>query len=108
MFYKLINSECDLYNKIVKYSLENTSTTIGENVRYFKHKYNITDQDWYKSLNYIYNIMDKHVNNYIECDTECKASVIIELCDSRDNDLDNTQVFTRGELKYIIDLLCIE
>ena len=36
--WNLINSNCKLYNNIVKLSLNNVSTTIGENMRYFMYK----------------------------------------------------------------------
>ena len=36
----LENVEYELYNKIVKYSMHNANSTLGENVRYFMYKYN--------------------------------------------------------------------
>ena len=43
MLNKILSSEFRvLYNKIVKYSMHNASSTLGENVRYFMHKYNLT------------------------------------------------------------------
>ena len=41
----LINSNCKLYNSIVKLSLNNVSTTIDENMRYFMYKYMIQEYD---------------------------------------------------------------
>ena len=37
----LFNSGCDIYRTITSNSLHNRNTTLGENVRYFMHKYNI-------------------------------------------------------------------
>ena len=39
--WNLINSNCKPYNIVVKLSLNNVSTTIGENMRYFMYKYKI-------------------------------------------------------------------
>ena len=36
----MLNSEYELYNKIVKYSMHNANSTLGENVRYFMYTYN--------------------------------------------------------------------
>ena len=38
----LINSQNQLYNQIVKYSMYNCTTIIGENVRYFINKADIS------------------------------------------------------------------
>ena len=37
--WNLINSKCKLYNNVVDLSLNNVSTTIAENMRYFMYKY---------------------------------------------------------------------
>ena len=42
----MLNSEYELYNKIVKYSMYYANSTLGENVRYFIYKYNLTLDDW--------------------------------------------------------------
>ena len=49
----LMNSEHILFNNIIKFSLFNMSTTIGENIKYFMYKYNITMSDWYNSFSCI-------------------------------------------------------
>ena len=38
--WKMLNSEYVLYNEILKYSMHNANTILGENVRYFMYKYN--------------------------------------------------------------------
>ena len=48
-----MNSEHILFNNIIKFSLFNMSTTIGENIKYFMYKYNITMSDWYNSFSCI-------------------------------------------------------
>ena len=42
----LIHGENNLYGSIVKLSLFNNSTTLGENIRYFMYKYKIYDHEW--------------------------------------------------------------
>ena len=41
-----MNSEHILFNNIIKFSLFNMSTTIGEIIKDFMYKYNITMSDW--------------------------------------------------------------
>ena len=65
--WNLINSNCKLYNNIVKLSLNNVSNTIiGENMRYFMYPYDcmyymIQEYDWYESINIIYNKIDSYM-----------------------------------------------
>ena len=33
----MLNREYELYNKMVKYSMHNASSTLGENVGYYRH-----------------------------------------------------------------------
>ena len=61
--WNMINSNCTLYHNIVNLSLNNVSTTIGENMRYFMYKYIIQEYDWYESINIIY----KKIDSYIMC-----------------------------------------
>ena len=41
--------------------MHNSDTTIGENVRYFKYKYNIVYDDWFNDLSNIFNKIDSHI-----------------------------------------------
>ena len=105
--WKMLNSEYELYNIIVKYSMHNANSTLGENVRYFMYKYNLTLDDWNQNINNIYKKVDMYVNNHADhADraVECVAIAIRELCDMRDSD--DTQVFSDSELKFMIDMLC--
>ena len=52
--WNLINGENKLYGSIVKLSLYNNSTTLGENICYFMYKYKIYDYEWYESINVIF------------------------------------------------------
>ena len=47
--WNLINADNKIYVSIVKLSLCNNSTTLGENIRYFMYKYKIYDYEWYAS-----------------------------------------------------------
>ena len=100
----MLNSEYELYNKIVKYSMHNANSTLGENVRYFMYKYNLTLDDWNQNINNIYKKVDMYVNNHVDRAVECVAIAIRELCDMRDSD--DTRVFSGCELKFLIDMLC--
>ena len=102
--WKMLNSEYKLCNKIVKYSMHNANSTLGENVRYFMYKYNLTLDDWNQNINNIYKKVDMYVNNHADRAVECVAIAIRELCDMRDSD--DTQVFGDSELKFMIDMLC--
>ena len=108
----MLNSEYELYNKIVKYSMHNANITLGENVRYFMYKYNLTLDDWNQNINNIYKKVDMYVNNHADRAVECVAIAIVcncnhmqlQMCDMRD--LDDTRVFSGCELKFMIDMFC--
>ena len=61
----LMNSKHILFNNIIKFSLFNMSTTIGENIKYFMYKYNIAMSDWYNSFSYIDMKIDVYVNRKV-------------------------------------------
>ena len=84
--------------------MHNANSTLCENFRYFMYKYNITNDDWNQNINNIYKKVDLYVNNHDDRAVECFAIAIRELCDMRD--LDDTQVFSDSELKFMIDMLC--
>ena len=104
--WNMINSNCKLYNNVVKLSLNNVSTTIGENMRYSMYKYKIQEYDWYKSINIIYKKMDSYMVSHFNAKVQFDAAVIIELCDSRDSCSD--LIFSRKELEVSIEVLCIK
>ena len=103
--WKMLNSEFELYYKIVKYSMHNANSTFGENVRYFMYKYYFTLDDWNQNINKIYKKVNMYVNNHADRAVESVAiAVNRELCDIRDSD--DTQVFSGSELKFMIDMFC--
>ena len=80
----LMNSEPRLFNNIIKFSLFNMSTTIGENIKYFMYKYNIATSDWYNSFSYISKKIDIYVNRKIDMNVKYTANAIQDLCEMRD------------------------
>ena len=81
----MINGENKLYGSIVKLSLYNNSTTLGENVRYFMYKYKFYDYEWYDSIHVIFKKIDRYVLSHLDEDVQCDAAAIRELCESLDS-----------------------
>ena len=100
----LFNSGYDIYRNIIKNSLHNRNTTLGENVRYFMHKYNIVFTDWFENINILYNKIDIYVKHNFDAESFYVGNTIRELCEARDNCC--SQFFERGELLRMIDVLC--
>ena len=100
----LINSPNQLYNQIVKYSLYNCTTIIGENVRYFMNKYDISRDDWNSPINILYNKIDLYSTQHTLIDYIWVATSIRELCESRDSEY--TNIFDRNESRKLIHFLC--
>ena len=103
--WNLINGENKLYGSIVKLSLYNNSTTLGENIRYFTYKYKIYNYEWYDSINVIFKKIDRYVLSRLDEDVQCDAIAIRELCESRDSCDD--LMFDHSELHIFIETLCI-
>ena len=99
----LINSPNQLYNQIVMYSLYKCTIIIGENVRYFINKYDISRDDWNSPINILYNKIDLYSTQHTLIDDICVATSIRELCESRDSEY--TNFFDRYESRKLIDFL---
>ena len=80
--WNMINGNCELYRNIVNILLNNVSTTIEENLRYFMFKYMIQEYDWYESINVIYMKIDSYMLSDFNAKVQCDAAVIRELCES--------------------------
>ena len=100
----MINGENKLYGSIVKLSLYNNSTTLGENIRYFMYKYKIYDYEWYEPINLIFKQIDRYVLSRLDENVQCDAVAIRELCESRDSCDD--LIFDHNELRIFIETLC--
>ena len=79
----LLNSENVLFSRICKFSMCNTDSTIGENIRYFVYKYDLLYDDGFRDLNRIYEKLDVHVHSNTNYDDVCLADAIRELCSLR-------------------------
>ena len=102
--WSLFNSNYALYSNILRLSLQNGNSTMGENVRYLMHKYGIVNSDWSQNINILYSKVESYSNRLLNIEHKCTSSVIRELCETRDSC--NTQFFERKELLYLIEMLC--
>ena len=100
----LFNSNYALYSNILRLSLQNGNSTMGENVRYLMHKYHIVNSDWSQNINILYSKVELYSNRLLNIDYKCTGSVIRELCETQDNC--NTQFFEGKELLYLLEMLC--
>ena len=83
--WNLINSENKIRGSIVKLSLCNNSTTLGESIHYFMYKYKIYDYEWDESINAIFKKIDSYILSRLDEDVRCDAITTRELCESRDS-----------------------
>ena len=56
-----MNSDTILFNRTVKHSLSMSSTTLGENIRYFMFKYGIYMSEWYGPLSVLHRKIQKYI-----------------------------------------------
>ena len=56
--YNIFSSENQLYTSMIKYSLTNCDSTLGENIRYPMHKYEFDMHQWYGSFMLLFNKID--------------------------------------------------
>ena len=87
--WSLLNCQKQLYTQIVKYLLYNCTTIIGENVRYFMNKYDISRDDWNSPINILNNTIDLYSTQHTLIDDMCVTTSIGELCESRDSEYTN-------------------
>ena len=59
--WNLMNSDTNLFDRTVKYSLSMSSTTLGENIRYFMFKYGIYMSEWYGPLSVLNSKIQKYI-----------------------------------------------
>ena len=95
----LINSQHQLYNQIIKYSLYNCTTIIGENVRYFINKYDISRDDWNSLINILYYKINLYTTQHNSIDDICVPTSGRELYESRDSEY--TNFFDRNESRKL-------
>ena len=102
--WNLLNSENVFFSRICKYSMFNTDSTIGENLKYFIYLYDLLYDDWFRDLNRIYVKVDGHVHSITNYDDVCIANAIRELCEARDSGL--TQFVDDNQISGMINMLC--
>ena len=103
--WSLYNSNYALYSNILRFSLQNGNSTLGENVRYLMHKYDIVNSDWSQNIDILYSKVELYINRLMNINHKCTGSVIREMCETRDSG--NTHFFEPNELLHFIEMLCI-
>ena len=92
---------------MIKYSLTNCDSTIGENIRYLMHKHKFDMHQWHGSITPLFN---NKIDLYIilSCHTviedRCTGIAIRELCNIRDG-IDHLPF--ASNYKAVIESLCI-
>ena len=103
--WNLMNSDIILFNRTVKHSLSMSSTTLGENIRYFMFKYGIYMSEWYGPLSELYGKIQKYIINETSIVNKCTGIAIRDLCNARDS---NVYIMPDNEYPSIIEILCTE
>ena len=93
-----------MYNQILQYSLNNCITIIGENVRYFINKNEISRAEWNSQINILYNEINLYSIQHTLLDDICVASSVRELCESRGSEY--MTFFDRNESRKLVEFLC--
>ena len=58
---------------MIKYSLTNCDSTIGENIRYLMHKYKFDMHQWYGFITPLFNKIDSYIASYTVIENRCKC-----------------------------------
>ena len=103
--WNLMNSDTILFDRTVKHSLSMTSTTLGENIRYFMFKYGIYMSEWYGPLSVLHMKIQKHIIKETSINNKCTGTAIRDICNARDS---NVYIMPDTEYISIIDILCTE
>ena len=82
--YNIFNSENQLYTSMIKYSLTNYDSTLGENIRYLMDKYKFNMHQWYGSITLLFNKIDLYITSHTVMEDRCTGLAIRELCSIRD------------------------
>ena len=69
--WSLFNSNYALYSNILRLSLQNGNSTMGENVRYLMHKYDIVNSDWSQNINILYSKVELYSNRLLNIEHKC-------------------------------------
>ena len=102
--YNIFNSESQLYTSMIKYSLTNCDSTLGENIRYMMHKYKFDMHQWYGSITLLFNKIDLYNNSHTVIEDKCTGMAIRELCNIKDG-IDYLPFVSN--YKAVIESMCI-
>ena len=69
-------SENQLYASMIKYSLTNCDSTLGENIRYLMHKYEFDMHQWYGSITSLFNKIDLYITSHTVIVDRCTGMAI--------------------------------
>ena len=100
-----MNSDTILFNRTVKHSLSMSSTTLGENIRYFMFKYGIYMIEWYGPLSVLHRKIQKYIIKETYIINKCTGIAIHDICNARDS---NVYIMPDTEYISIIVILCTE
>ena len=75
----LMNSDTILFDRTVKHSLSMSSTTLGENIRYFMLKYGIYVSEWYGPLSVLHGKIQRHILNEASIANKCSTIAFREI-----------------------------
>ena len=102
--YNIFNSENQLYTSMIKYSLTNYDSTLGENIRYLMHKYKLDMHLWYGFITSLFNKIDLYITSHNVIEDRCTDMTIRELCVIRDG-IDHLPFACN--YKAVIESMCI-
>ena len=89
---------------MIKYSLINCDSTLGENIRYMMHKYEFDMHQWYGSITSLFNKNDLYITSHTFIEDRCTGMAIKELCGIRDG---TNHLTFDCNYKAVIESLCI-
>ena len=101
----IMNSDTILLDRTVKHSLSMSSTTLGENIRYFMFKYGVYMSEWYGLLSVLYGKIQKPILKETSIINKCTGIAIRDQCNARDI---NVYIMPDNEYISLIDILCTE
>ena len=97
-----MNSDTVLFDRTVKHSLSMSSTTLGENIRYFMFKYGIYMSEWYGPLSVLHRKIQKYIIKETSIINKCTG---IAICNPRDS---NVYIMPDTEYISLIYIVCTE
>ena len=90
---------------MIKYSLTNCDSTIGETIRYLMHKYKFDMRQWYGSITPLFNKINFYITSHTVIGNRCTGIAIRELCNIRDS-IDHLPF--ASNYKAVIASMCIK